>query len=97
MQFLSPSQIRRSWPLLVSTLPTVEPDANGVDAAEVRRWMKGAFGKRLSRREQLSELFLQPPNPFERKRRLPKVGLVLFASVLLGVFLLFLFFNLRTF
>jgi hypothetical protein len=98
MQFLTQRQIRSSWHRIVSTHSPAEPTNDGVQWREVRRWMEHSFGRELNVREQLAEALFESLNPFEQKRRLPKVKVAILACTLLVLLILFLSFNpIRTF
>lgn len=55
--------------------------------------MERAFGRQLSVREQVAEALFESPNPFEEKRRLPKVEDALVTCTLLVLLILFFSFN----
>lgn len=93
MQFLTQRQIRSSWHLIVSTQSPAKPTHDGVQLPEVRQWMEYAFGRKLNVREQVAEVLFESSNPFEEKRRLPRVEVVLIACTLLVLLVLFFSFN----
>jgi len=63
---------------------------------ETKAWLKAYFGRRpdIGLGKAIVNFVLGPKNPFEpKKRRLPKLGFLFTAGMLVGVFVWFLHFN----